>query len=118
MSYIKHMLVASLFVLSACGDAPPPSEAVAGDRVAVQEVRFVRSAAGDRILTGKLYNHTGAAISNAQIQVSLLDGEHRRISSMHIRVKDVPAGNYRAFRAPVESQHDVQSAKVRSVLLL
>ena len=130
----------ALLLLAACGgdaqpasgDAPPVAQAQASDSatgseasgavadtglVQVEDFQYALLAGDARVLTGQVYNPTDEALKNVQVQVSLFDGNNRRISQMSIEVKDVPAGGRRPFRQPIDSDLDVQGAKVRSLLV-
>ena len=128
--------LAALFLLAACGgdvqpgsgDAPPiaqtqdgaaSSEASAADTglVQVEDFQYARLAGDARVLTGEVYNPTDRLIKNVQVQVSLFDANNRRVSEMSIGVKDVPANGRRPFRQAIDSDLDVQGAKVRSLLV-
>ena len=65
-----------------------------------------------------LVNESGAPIRNAQIQVSLFDADNRRAATMRIAVQDIEAGGRKPFREPVDTDLDVRSARVRSILFL
>ena len=93
-------------------------EAAAEERVHVEAFKYALMPGGARVLTGRLYNPTPTPVRNAQIQVSLLDANNRRISSMTIHVRDVQPGTYKAFREAVDSELDVQRARVRSIMVI
>ena len=139
MRPLRLLPLATLLLLAACAgdvepasDDPPPVAQAQGDGVAgaeageavadtglvqVEGFQYTRLAGDARVLTGQVYNPTDEALKNVQVQVSLFDGNNRRISQMSIEVKDVPAGERRSFRQPIDSDLDVQGAKVRSLLV-
>ena len=86
-------------------------------QVQVEDFKYTVLQGDARVLTGQVYNPTDRALTNVQIQVSLFDANNRRVSEMSIAVKDVEAGARRSFRQAVDSDVDVQGAKVRSLLV-
>ena len=86
--------------------------------VEIEDVKYTLLPGGARIVTGTIYNPTGSPVRNAQIQISLFDGQNRRVDDMSVTVQDVPPGKRKPFRQPVESDMDIRGAKVRSVLVL
>ncbi len=116
LDFSSAFLIVLLFsVLTACGESEPEGAQAA---VEVKDFKYVQMPAGERLLTGKLYNTTAVQIENAQIQVSLFDENNRRISSMVIRVQDVEPGSFKPFRERMEGKPEVRGAKVRSVLVM
>lgn len=109
-------IVFMLSMLPACGG----SETADSDasRVEVEDVQYNLLPGGARIVTGQLFNPTEQPIKAVQVQVSLYDADNRRIAGMSILVRDIPPGERKAFREPVDSDLDVQGARVRSVLVL
>ena len=86
--------------------------------IEVEDVKYSLLPGGARIVSGTLYNPTDAPVKNAQIQVSLFDMNNRQVDRMSITVQDVPPGERKRFREPVDSDMDIRGAKVRSVLVL
>ena len=133
MHALRLLSLAALFLLAACGgdvqsdsgDAPPIAQTQSGDGgaeadtglVQVEDFQYARLAGDARVLTGEVYNPTDRLIKNVQVQVSLFDANNRRVSEMSIGVKDVPANGRRPFRQAIDSDLDVQGAKVRSLLV-
>lgn len=109
------ILVLLAFVLGgviSCG-----GEEKSRDVVHVEDLRYRRLPGGARILTGILVNEGEETLAVAQIEVSLFDSDNRRISSMFIVVHDIAAGGRRDFREAVDSDLDVQGARVRNIIL-
>ena len=105
-----------LLALAGCQSA---TEQPATDvKVQVEDVKYSLMPGGARIVTGTLYNPSQDPVKGAQIQISLFDGNNIRVSSMSITVTDVPPGERKAFRQPVDVDLDIQGAKVKSVLVL
>ena len=87
-------------------------------QVQVEDVKYTLLPGGARIVTGTLFNPSESPVKGAQIQISLFDGNNIKVSSMSITVTDVPPGERKPFRQPVDNDLDIQGAKVRSVLVL
>jgi hypothetical protein len=101
--------------LAAAGCAPAADEAAA---VQVEDVQYALLPGGARIVTGTLFNPTDTPIQNAQIQISLYDQYNVRVSSMSVTVQDVPPGERRTFRQPIDTDLDIRGASVKSVIVL
>ena len=86
--------------------------------VQVEDVKYTLLPGGARIVTGTLFNPSESIVKGAQIQISLYDGNNIRVSSMSVTVTDVPPGERKPFRQPVDVDLDIKGAKVRSVLVL
>ncbi len=87
------------------------------DVIYVEDLRYRLLPGGARILTGVLVNEGAETLPFAQIEVSLFDSDNRRISSMFVAVRDVAAGGRQDFRQAVNSDLDVQGARVRNIIL-
>lgn len=115
--YIASMLM--LVLVAGCGSGEDGSgDEAAAAPVSVEDLKYNLLPGGSHVLTGKLRNAGGAHIRIAQVMVSLYDVHNQRVSTMRIDVRDIAPGADRAFRQTVDSDQDVRSAKVRSVLLL
>ena len=99
------------FLGVSCGDALPE-----GPSAEVEDFQFRKVPGGARILTGNLYNPGERPIRNSIIQVSLFDDANQLLTTMNIEVKDVPPGERKAFREPVDTDLQVTRAKVRRTL--
>jgi len=86
------------------------------DNVRVTDVELTELRSGARILTGKIENGSPTDISGLQIQVSLFDGDNRRVDRMSITIQNLEAGEVRSFREPIDSDFDVRGVRVRSLL--
>lgn len=137
LRYLTPLLLSTILLLAACDDGAQPtssdapavaqaqtdgeeagSDAAADtSQVQVEDFQYTSLPGDARILTGQVYNPTDKVLKNVQIQVSLFDANNRWISRMSISVKDVPPGERRTFRQPVDSDLDVQGAKVRNLLV-
>lgn len=99
-------------VASGCGtseSAPTP---------VVEDLNYRLLPGGVRIITGSVHNPSGGHVQNVQVQVSLFDGSNTRVGSMSILVQDIAAGERVAFREVVNSDFDVQAARVRSIIVM
>ena len=133
MQLLKPLLLVALLLLTACGDGeaqtttatPADSAATLAEAVStsdtsqvqVEDFKYTVMQSDARILTGQVHNPTGKTLKNVQIQVSLFDANNRRVSEMSIAVKDVEPNSRRSFRQAIDSDADVQGAKVRSLLV-
>jgi hypothetical protein len=84
----------------------------------VEDLSYRLLPGGARIVNGELFNPGSKLIPNAQIEVSLFDADNRRVSTMSILVKNIPPGERVSFREAVQTDQDVQGARVRTVLVL
>lgn len=84
----------------------------------VERLSYTRLQSGARIVSGELFNPSDHPISGAQIQVSLFDGTNARVGSVSIPVQNIPAQGRVTFRHPLDTDADVQAARVRSVIIL
>ena len=87
-------------------------------QVQVEDVKYSLLPGGARIVSGMLFNPSNALVKGAQIQISLFDGNNIKVSSMNVVVKDVQPGERKPFRQSIDTDLDIQGAKVRSVLVL
>ncbi len=86
-------------------------------RVTVENFAYTEQPDGARIFTGLLVNPTPEDIEQAEIIVTLLGENNRAAGNAQIPVQNVPSGQKKAFRAPVEAEGDFQRVRVRSVLV-
>ena len=118
-----------LLALAACSSDRPEAgtdvgmDAQAGAQadsaeVWVEDFGYSLLPGGGRVLTGTFVNATGAEIRNAQVQVSLFDGDNRLASTMHIPVQNIGPGERKPFREPLDTDLDIRSARVRSILFM
>jgi hypothetical protein len=84
----------------------------------VEDIELTLHPSGARILTGTVVNESDHLVRGAQVQITLFDGKNRRVDGMFAVVRDIPAGGSVEFREPVQSDYDVQGARVRSVLVI
>ena len=113
MNRIYLLFLSSLFMW-ACNTSPAPN---LYDDVRV-DLEYNLLPGGARIVSGTFINPTQHLIKAAQIQVSLFDKNNIRVSAMSIMVKDIPAGESKAFRQPVDDDQDIRGASVKNVLVL
>ncbi len=111
----KVLLGFLILMLGACGGPAPETDA---PHVQVEAFTYKLLPGGARVLSGTLYNPTPEPIHHAQIQVSLYDADNRRISTMMIVVDEVAAEGRKRFRKTIDSDLDIRSARVRSILVL
>jgi hypothetical protein len=101
-----------LLHLTACRSEPSQAAPV------VEDLSYSLLPSGARIVTGRLFNPADVDLAGAQIQISLFDAENSRVGSISIGVQNVPAGGRVSFREPIQTDLDVQAARVRSVIVL
>lgn len=120
-------LVLLLLLAAGCGEDSSqslPSAEGEGDQaaadtaeVSVENFEYSELEDGTRIFTGELYNPTSEDIEHAQIEVVLLDESNRQIDKVNLEVSDIPAGERKSFEEPLDSDVDVQQARVRTVFV-
>lgn len=115
MRYIAFCAIIVLLLVSGCQSEPAETDAI---QVQVEDVKYSLLPGGARIVSGTLFNPSEAPVKGAQIQISLFDSNNIRVSSMSITVQDVPPGERKSFRQPVDTDLDIKGASVRSVLVL
>ncbi|MCZ6704827.1 MAG: FxLYD domain-containing protein [Bacteroidetes bacterium] len=103
-----------VFVLTISGCSEKES---ARNQVHVQDLRYRLLPGGARIITGKLVNDGEKPVPVVQIDVSLFDGNNRRISSMFVTVLDIEARSNKSFRKVVDSDLPIHGARVRSIIV-
>lgn len=84
----------------------------------VEDLTYRLLPGGARIISGSVHNPSGEHVQNVQVQVSLFDAANTRIGSMSILVQDIAAGERVAFRQAVDSDLDVQAARVRGIIVM
>ncbi len=89
-----------------------------GAELSVENLELKLHESGARIVTGTVVNNSGVAVRGAQVQITLFDDKNRRVDGMFAVVRDIPAHGSVEFREAVQSDHDVQGARVRSVLII
>ena len=107
--------MALLLIVPACQIGSEQEERIP---LEVEDLKYSLLPGGARIVTGKLYNPREENIRNAQIQISLYDGENRKVSSMSVTIKDVSPGERKSFRQAVDVDQDIRGARVKSVIVL
>lgn len=115
MAAIRRFVVVALLLAmptAGCGN----DDGFERDDVRVFDVELTLLQSGARILTGKIENGSDANISGLQIQISLFDGDNRRVDRMSVTVQDLEAGEVHDFREPINSDFDVRGVRVRSLL--
>ena len=115
LRYIAVSFIFMLLVFSACQSESSEPEAA---KVQVEDVKYSLLPGGARIVSGTLFNPSDHLVKGAQIQISLFDGNNIKVSSMSVTVQEVLPGERKPFRQPVDTDLDIQGAKVRSVLVL
>lgn len=114
---MKLLLLLPLLCLAACSDNADEAANLA-EHITVNDFQYSLLPGGARIVTGEVHNASTQALSNIQVSITLFDANNRRISSMNVTVRDVPPGESKRFREPVQDSENVRGAKVRSVLVL
>ena len=98
-----------------CGN---DGKSAAAEQLTVEDLTYQLLPSGARIVSGTLVNPSERHFPSAQIQVSLFDENNVAVGNLSVTVRDVEAGGRVEFREPVNSDADVRSARVRSVLVL
>ena len=115
---LPTLLIGLVAVVLALGACSSDDGAAAQPPLVVEDFRYRLLPGGARIISGSLHNPTEATVRNAQVQVSLFDADNQKVSDMVIPVQNIAPGESKSFREPVDSDVDVQAARVRSVLVL
>lgn len=110
---ILPVALAALMVFSGCSGEESTATAALG----VSELKLQYHPGDARILTGVLDNPRDERVTVAQIQVTLFDADNRGIAEMSVVVHDIPAHGSQSFREPVDSDLDVQGARVKQIIL-
>ena len=103
--------------LAACNGSDSSSPSAAA-QLKVEDPALTRLEDGTRLFTAKIYNPTDQSLNRAQVQVTLLDANNRRVGTMAVEVSNIAARDTTAFRQPVDSREDVSGARVKSVMVL
>ena len=103
--------------LAACNGSDSSSPSAAA-QLKVEDPALTRLEDGTRLFTAKIYNPTDQSLDRAQVQVTLLDANNRRVGTMAVEVSNIAARDTTAFRQPVDSREDVSGARVKSVMVL
>jgi len=109
-----RLAFAFAFAYVACGCGTPES----APTPTVEDLTYRRLPSGARIITGSVHNPSDEHVQNVQVQVSLFDASNARVGTMSILVQDIAAGESVTFREPVDSDFDVQAARVRSIIVM
>lgn len=112
----RLLLVVLAFLLVRCSSSDESDAQSVMNQLEVEEVRYLEMPDGKRFLTGHVYNPTGRAIRDVQVQVGLYDARNRRLDQMNILVERLPAGQRVSFREPVQSEADARGARVNSLV--
>lgn len=115
MRHLSGLRCLLLILLLGSGCAEPSALTEKGVRVS--GVTLEERPGGARILRGQVENHAETDLSIVQIQFSLYDGDNRRVDSMGIVVRDIPAGGQVVFREAIQSDFDIRGVRPRSVLI-
>jgi hypothetical protein len=107
-------LLLSLGGLAACGGG----DSSTGGQLAIEDFQFTRLENGTRLFTGKVYNPTSESVREAQINVSLLDVENRRVGTAMVRVPDIASQDTTTFRQVFDSDQEVSGARVKSLTVM
>jgi len=70
------------------------------------------------MVTGSVYNPTDKPVHHAEIEVSLFDAHNRKVGTLRIDVRDIPANGRKSFKKIIDSDKDIQGARVRSILVV
>lgn len=99
-------------VASGCGSPDDQSQ------LQVENLRLTKLPSGAKILSGSVHNGSKAEVAGALVQISLFDEENNLLKSVTIGVKEIAAGGDQRFREPVDSDLDVQRARVKKLVAL
>lgn len=110
-SYVVVLAVLG-FLLVSCGARRGAAD------LRVEGLELTLHQSGARILTGTVFNDADRTVRGVQVQITLFDDKNRRVDEMFAVVRDVPARGSVDFRKAVQSDFDVQGARVRSILII
>ncbi len=86
--------------------------------VVVEDPQLVRLITGTPEFTGKLLNRGQNRLPSVQVQLTLYDGNNVRVGRTFFVARNLEPGEPVAFRELIQSEADVQSAKVEGVIRL
>ncbi len=101
----RLVLVALLAVLTACGGET--------SQVDVADLRLQRKGGDYPTLTGVVVNRGAAAISSADVFVTLYDDQNRPLDDVLVQVRQVASGDSSRFEHPLDLQ--ASAAKLKYV---
>lgn len=100
-------------IMVGCGREEP-----AASPVQIENFRYQELPGGTRVVSGIVRNLTDQPIANLQLEIGLYDRHNRLIGTMQVPVQNIPPQGRKRFRQPLDTDQDVQGARVRSVLVL
>ena len=101
-----------------CCMAPGCTQSEDQSLLQVEDLRLTKLPSGAKILSGLVHNGTTAEVSGVLLQISLFDDQNNLLSSVTIGVNEIAAGGDQRFREPIDSDLDVQRARVKKVVAL
>jgi len=99
-------------LLSACGSSDIDGQ------FQVDDLRLTLLPSGAKIISGSVHNASQTNVPGVLVQISLFDDDNNLLTSMTIGVEDVTAGSDARFRQPIDSDLDVDRARVKKIVVL
>ena len=97
---------------TACGEEEP----LDSDDIVVEDFGIYQDAVGSKEVGGELHNRSDETIQRLIIRVALYDGDGVQIETMNVEIQEVPPEDYVPFSQHVDTDADVQSARVDEIL--
>jgi hypothetical protein len=86
--------------------------------VVVEDPQLIRLITGTPEFTGRLVNRGDERLASVQVQLALYDGDNVRVDRTFFVARDLRPGEPVPFRELLQSEADVHSARVESVIRL
>ncbi len=85
--------------------------------VRVRNLQLIQRSGGSRYVQGEVYNGGEKPVPYVEIEISLFDAKNRKVETLRVDVRDIPPGKAKAFRKVIDSDKDIQGARIRRILI-
>lgn len=109
---IAAIWIVSSPLLSGCGGGD------VNGQFQVDDLRLTLLPSGAKIISGSVHNASHTDVPGVLVQISLFDDDNNLLTSVTIGVEDVTAGSDARFRQPIDSDLDVDRARVKKIVVL
>lgn len=87
-------------------------------KLQVEDLHLTKLPSGAKIISGLVHNGSTVDVSGVLVQISLFDEQNNLLTSVTIGVENIAAGADQRFREPIDSELDVQRARVKKLVPL